>query len=663
MVGSTITTKTEEMSIDFHHLESNFYKQYTAETICGEQLLRLSRRILDFLSYFTSRFSPVMLNRQDDASTRTRRDSQPVDYHGIYLESSISFAKRCSPLRRLVIYTCLLAMFLEFAYTLCCDFVGKYWEQSYREWEPRIKPGAKMNGNCVLRDDIQLNLSIGYQRYLQSSHLKDAFGLQALSEFTRSTSGIFIFRATGWFIVFVSTFRLYQGSKLRISALSFMLNPRAERARTRNELGKVMIDCCPCPIKSKHHRGIPNAIVQSRDQSKHDSRKRRETYAQIWSGTKRQTKKDFALMLAEENIAQLVSPRSLCNCSLNSYLGTILVVFVIGIQYELVLSTMAFVRMLRYHIEANILECKRQVQCESWHPNAQLIKTRLDFLDPFWTHNGHLYGHQNTSELTLYGLEIQRAGCWALTIVTLWWLFFLLGPTIRLLHYVIVASSYHFQRAWLADVTDQLNQVNSMMICYRDKQQQHCIDRQSKKLQQAVKLKAIHKAMAVTYLNFELFRRQYSEFLSIARHIVGVTIVESLTRLTVIYFLFSNNMGEIDRRDMIRFIAILLIYVNVIFIKSAGLVVQIEGITAKLLRVLARASDMSITFSHITKLWRRQLLNSKDIRTYYAISVLGFELSQENLITLDSYLLAVALIAYNLLGSLSNTSPAGKGLQ
>lgn len=148
------------------------------------------------------------------------------------------------------------------------------------------------------------------------------------------------------------------------------------------------------------------------------------------------------------------------------------------------------------------------------------------------------------------------------------------------------------------------------------------------------------KALTITYLNFELFRRQQKSYQKLVNFLLfqmSILIGETLA--------FCYAIGTIIENCYISFLLILATYmfmfINFYLISGAMRMSQMERLIKNIVELLAGATSNSMQLLHILDLWRRQLLDERGARQTFSSKFFGICISYDKILTLNGYLVAL----------------------
>lgn len=148
------------------------------------------------------------------------------------------------------------------------------------------------------------------------------------------------------------------------------------------------------------------------------------------------------------------------------------------------------------------------------------------------------------------------------------------------------------------------------------------------------------KALTVTYLNYELFRRQQKSYQRLMNFLVfqwSVLIGQDLISCYIV--------GTVIKSSYTQFLLLLgtfaFMFFNLYLISGAFRINQIEKLIKSILELLAGGANNSMQLTHIMDLWRRQLIDEKEAKQLFSLKIFGIDISFEKILTLNGYLVAL----------------------
>lgn len=156
----------------------------------------------------------------------------------------------------------------------------------------------------------------------------------------------------------------------------------------------------------------------------------------------------------------------------------------------------------------------------------------------------------------------------------------------------------------------------------------------------------INNCLLTTYINFELFRKEQCYMIAYSTHVIRIlTIMNSGAAIISysIFMYFSQNNAFVN-----GCLSLFIFFVyNLSFFGCIRMISEMRLIFRHMERLIVRESSCSLELNPLMLLWRRQMLSDSDVHRIYSIRIFGLELNSENLIRIDSYIIAAALLMYN----------------
>lgn len=151
------------------------------------------------------------------------------------------------------------------------------------------------------------------------------------------------------------------------------------------------------------------------------------------------------------------------------------------------------------------------------------------------------------------------------------------------------------------------------------------------------------KAILITYLNFELFRKQQANYHRLANFLIFQMTLLIGSVLLLCYFIGTNvNVGS---NSILLFTSTYLVLcMNVHLISSAVMTNKILKLMRTIFKLMAGASSIDLQLTDIIDIWRRQLLDDEQTVEHFSIRFFGVYLSYDRIITFNAYLVALWLV-------------------
>lgn len=299
-----------------------------------------------------------------------------------------------------------------------------------------------------------------------------------------------------------------------------------------------------------------------------------------------------------------------------------------------------------------------QLSCQRWHPGGALILDHLyripklesqfdqqayyDFIS-----NDNDYQRGNSSSFWVFSFKLaliefknllptvnssihacETLVIYALSIVWIWWyscmyIFAMVDKFIRL-HQISAQLKYCTRKSY--------DLLNRSRVCSNINQAE---DEQ------------LAEALMITYLNFELFRRQQREFSRLTNFLLGQ--IGALTGVTIVLsYIVGVASSSASRNLLLLYMcSIMAFFMDAYLISGAMFTSKIRHIMkgiAKLVASCTLVSENSTRGFYIHYLWRRQMMSETQTMRFFAPNLFGIRLSFEKVITLNGYFVGLWLV-------------------
>lgn len=156
-------------------------------------------------------------------------------------------------------------------------------------------------------------------------------------------------------------------------------------------------------------------------------------------------------------------------------------------------------------------------------------------------------------------------------------------------------------------------------------------------------IRKIKKALTVTYLNYELFRRDVQTLLDFLNSSANFVTYMVLLIALQCYFVFTNMIKTNQILMWFEWLASLFVY-NLFFYMFATVTNRVNDLSHKICNMTGRAGANSLELTYIISLWRRQMLSEAEVKSLFTTRTFGIQYTQSNQITFNSYVLGLALL-------------------
>lgn len=158
-------------------------------------------------------------------------------------------------------------------------------------------------------------------------------------------------------------------------------------------------------------------------------------------------------------------------------------------------------------------------------------------------------------------------------------------------------------------------------------------------------LNKLHENITISYINYELFRRQIKEFKVFASFLSLQGFIICITTLTSIYIL-GATLQCTSRLILLSVGSVIIICFNVYLFLGAILADKIHK-TQKLIIKLIATKDMNNIYpksNYILNFWQRQYTDIEDTEILYLTNVFGVYFGYNKLLTFNGYLVALWIL-------------------
>lgn len=538
-------------------------------------------------------------------------------------------------------------------------------------WSPRVRLAANRTERCALRQDIEeeydgsASLYISLREYMMGYGVRNVYSAQIVSYVIFATS--------------VSAVTLYLGAifhgkdTIYLDTLSFQLNPIEERARIRKKLVSIVQNLYKtadyaCLKLKETNSDFRRSCIYRRPDVADVAALRPKTYlrAQQYHGSNcrcvndSQKRLKFVKFIFQERLIDHIWPAHLTLKFYDDLIPQEIGFAIIQIMF----MTVAMIGMMVFsnYDEIN-LRVRNRIElyrCEIWNQNATLIRDVVGMnRRPLPNEQKELYinhimnpSNEIGNLLLIETIEIFK---WPAILRSLEFFIFY-GATMNwTFNYVWAFFMGNLTMTkWLEQIQDQMDKCLRLIDCHLN-QYENIIEAQQDPevppkddIQAQERRRDVERALTITYLNFELFRQEYKYFKDIINflvfHLVPLVTLNSLLSYISIT-LINQNIGTLWVLHA-TYIMTLNVFVSI----CVSILSRVHKLYNTITRILIKSSSASMELTQIVRLWRRQLLNDGDVKSYYGIKVIGGNVSPSTLLAVDSYVMALWLTMGRQLG-------------
>lgn len=455
--------------------------------------------------------------------------------------------------------------------------------------------------------------------------------------------------------------------EFRVDRLSFIFNRFAERARFQSELNIIigrlikglrirlddkLVEVCKevnkSVAESRYKKHESTNAEPSRGKPSVDINKARANNdtAKI---DKLKDASDLMNILFEIHLMGLVRP---ANMSIRAHrmllrldLGWLLLCFVNSLLTYPMIGVIVFLFELYTRTEHRM----EQLECLKWQPTAVTIENAYylqplatkEYRDAYEAFDGSLgariylllveYMNARTPSRFLFGVEL---------IVS-----FDLGCILIAFYCIVATHSCADRTVWLNQIDRQVEACNQIMSSLIDEQRGASDSTRRRFVERKpCQRNRLIRALTITYLNLELFRRQQSSF----GKLINFSLVQ-LSLFIMVIFVLCYVAGTTLRTGNNELLLLMSTYAVMIFniplVINAHRISKMERIMRNLTVTLARSSQLDwLSQSQLMNLWRRQVLTDREVISLFASSLLGVPVTYQRVLSFNAYLAALWLI-------------------
>lgn len=521
--------------------------------------------------------------------------------------------------------------------------------KALNDWKPRVRNNTLRTEYCALKSNIYDGPED--RNLLRCLRLREF--LENLGTSLASSCNIAPFSITAVCSIWIALllFLVFSGNEgFSLSAATFINYPQQARESLYRKLS-LLVDTNFNTNDSESIMASPSSKISKVEANKSSVYVARNCSCKYSEALDR---RQFSFFLKREKITQLVRPNSV---SLETY------VKMKKIQRKTILFGCSIIFLVFYliifviiliELRARVLQRIESVKCQLWQPNGTLIKDSillrpLDTIEEFNTvknHDGSI-----SSYINLALLETSK-GTKTFGSITLMFGTFMLMPVIIwcLLYAMLFATGYVQFIEWLKQLEKQIMiskillelnikaKIITLEACHDESKERGLYKEITKR-----QYHGIERILSATYLNLEIFLKEYEEYREFVNFIAGQVVAASILYITGSFIV---SITVTDRTVILIWCLSLSITIllNAFVLICASLTGNLIELFKLISDMLAKASQNSMELTYIVRLWRRRLLTDREIRILYSIQTFGFQLSQKNLVTFNTSILGIWLL-------------------
>lgn len=499
-------------------------------------------------------------------------------------------------------------------------------------WNPQFKVNATKTEHCVLKNDIYFKETNSKVRLDELNERLEALG-SPLINVPGVITAIFCTIGIVPVIYYIVGVMFVYSYDARVDVLNIIFNHRAERKRIRAELIiiiKKIIESAKKDYKLNCSRGYydhkPGYIVSRRDRFGSIDRDYKSDF-------QKQAISHLSVPL-KENLINYVRPANLTSVSFKRLLKLDQYFLIAAIAVGLLPNTLIALSINCIELYFRVNHRRTQLECLKWHPDGVPINdyVRLNPLDP-----RGIQAYQNYDGSISYFIylatiiEINLTPSNAIISVG----FYLSATGFILLstfYYDLYLRAYYDKIVWINQLKEQIEycikalKIHKLLSCTigANESRERSVDR----------------ALIITYLNYELFRRQQRSYELLSNFLLLQLSVLTSSALLISYII-TIYVSPGTNRMFFAVTIYMFFFTNSQLIISAYKTSKIEKLMKCIDRLLAAGSLNSMENSAIIRLWNRQLLSEQATREFFAGKLFGIYLNYGRIVTFNVYFSAL----------------------
>jgi hypothetical protein len=397
-------------------------------------------------------------------------------------------------------------------------------------------------------------------------------------------------------------------------------------------------------------------------------------------------KMNFLMLLDEIRTLGLVRPVVVCSkwrADMRQYILVLMIAFLLISSIMPQISS-ASIDLVELYLQT--LERYKQFQCQRWHPNGTLFRPSLRLrkpttttlagtkwaglfidqaeLDAYESYDGHTLArlvymmlfHEPRHMLSINALLFHMARTILIELLSacsvLWTSIFML--------------SFMDKIAWLKQIQSQLDDCRRLVTAHLMSEPAAGAGRFDRGEQVAVARRngaagphndtdqawhgLVEKRLLVTYINFELFRRQFKPFRILMNFLVFQVMIFSAMSFFALYLLAAKN--ETDFKAIAIFVSSCVVgTLNIYLVVASYASKMVECLMKDLTRMLALLANYpKLLTGPVTNLWRRQLLSKHDVHLLDSTKIVVLTISYQKIISFNVHLVGLWMLLFRAFG-------------
>lgn len=535
------------------------------------------------------------------------------------------------------------------------------------KWQPTVRPDANRTEKCALKKDI-IDPDPELSKYLEETHDY----LSKLGVTLDEMNDMYALSILYMLIValFLALYSLLEDKECRVysRATNFFNNPLSERRRICRTINEFFVQLYGAikdtdMLEALNYRSeiiIPEGVRLIESESPMSwNWNYKDLIGTISVGAESPIEAfeqhRFLCDVLNAKLLCYVSPTNITYEGYKLMKSTAILHLVTVVFCDLMIPLMGIYGVIVFNNERRIDRRLDYLDCELWSPNATMIHD-IYMLDP-WRSKEHrdmyvtLRGEPTlANKLRTSRVEIYHT---FYTADYLHWIEVLLEYSFICVwvsgHLLIFVFNARFISLWAKQVTAQIRACIECMRLSSKRSQEMEADSNSdldiEKVKPCKDKLNIERALTISYMNFEVLRREYMSFRDYSAR--SIQLVCALTVMSsILTYLFVSIISN-DHVSLVWALnCVFIIFYNSLVSRAVILVEEFHMIYRSINELLAEATRCSMIMSHPMRLWRRQVLAESAISEQFCIDMFGSNLTASSLIATNSYFLALWLFIW-----------------
>lgn len=288
-----------------------------------------------------------------------------------------------------------------------------------------------------------------------------------------------------------------------------------------------------------------------------------------------------------------------------------------------------------------------QLDCEKWNTNAIYLaqqQTPIDFNQDSdkklrFAYSAHDNSWRNLLRLVLF-IEVPDIMQHKQSVVSIMIILLVAIGFIWQSHYVALWAIEYFSSLRLTNkLKGELEVCIELLQMHRNLQQLATDDTNNNERRQC----KLDLAISLTYIKFEFFRRNQRNFQQLSDNVAS-HIMLTVGSLVYLGQLIGGTINSPLKPLMLVSTITFLLIDELFLVLCARLTDNISQVYSSIARLLACSTECQMTLRPSIDLWRRQQLDLQQIVGQFAPTVFGYEISKENLISLNVYAIGAWMV-------------------